>query len=310
MLESDWAQTKQAAPWIRFGADGWRLDVAAEINDDDFWREFRRRVRAVNPEAYIVAEVWHEDHRWLQGDQFDAYMNYPLGHAILSFAAGDHRDEAAIDSQASVREGMRRVDGPAFLERVDHLLRTYDPAITAAQLNLLGSHDTPRIVTLCGGDTAAVRLATVAQMTLPGAPCIYYGDEIGMSGGNDPDCRGPFPADPSAGDQALRAFVRGVAALRHRHAALRDGPVTRAGAAGLAAAYLRADDREAFVVALNAGEALARLDVDFPDLDGRRLEPASPDGWGWPPGEPVQVVGGRASIELPARSARLLVAAR
>ena len=68
-----------AEHWIRFGADGWRLDVAAEIDDDEFWREFRRRVKAVNPDAYIVAEVWNEDHRWLQGDQFDAYMNYPLG---------------------------------------------------------------------------------------------------------------------------------------------------------------------------------------------------------------------------------------
>ena len=82
-----------AEHWIRFGADGWRLDVAAEIDDDEFWREFRRRVKAVNPDAYIVAEVWNEDHRWLQGDQFDAYMNYPLAFAILSFAAGGHRDQ-------------------------------------------------------------------------------------------------------------------------------------------------------------------------------------------------------------------------
>ncbi len=297
-----------AEHWIRFGADGWRLDVAAEIDDDNFWREFRRRVRAVNPEAYIVAEVWHEDHRWLQGDQFDAYMNYPLGYALLSFAAADHRDDAAIDSQAAIRDGMRRVDGHGFLDRVDHLLRTYDPAITAVQLNLLGSHDTPRILTLCGGDTAAIRLATVAQMTLPGAPCIYYGDEIGMAGGNDPDCRGSFPVDPAAGDRELRAFVRGVATLRRRHPALRDGAFARAGAAGLSAAYVRTDDREAFVVALNASEAPARLDVDLPDLGGRSLMPVAPDGWAWAPGDPVRVADGRASIELPARGARLLVA--
>jgi neopullulanase len=299
-----------AEHWIRFGADGWRLDVAAEIDDDDFWREFRRRVRALNPEAYIVAEVWHEDHRWLQGDQFDAYMNYPLGYAILAFAAGDHRDEAAIEAQADVRAGMRRADGTAFLDRVNHLLRTYDPAITAVQLNLLGSHDTPRILTLCGGDTTAIRLATVAQMTLPGAPCIYYGDEIGMTGGGDPDCRGPFPDDPSAGDRELRAFVRGVAALRHGHPALRGGAFARAGAAGPAAAYLRADDREAIVVALNAGESPVHLAVDLPELDGRSLVPLSPDGWSWAPGAPVKVVDGRTTFELPARAARLLHAVR
>ena len=103
-----------AEHWIRFGADGWRLDVAAEIDDDEFWREFRRRVKAVNPDAYIVAEVWVEDHRWLKGDQFDAYMNYPLGFAALSFAAAHHRDEDVIAQHGDVRNGVRREDGPGF----------------------------------------------------------------------------------------------------------------------------------------------------------------------------------------------------
>ena len=83
-----------AEHWIRFGIDGWRLDVADEIDDDEFWREFRRRVKALNPEAYIVAEIWPEDRRWLRGDQFDAYMNYPLAGAILSFCGGDHARHA------------------------------------------------------------------------------------------------------------------------------------------------------------------------------------------------------------------------
>ena len=85
-----------AEHWIRFGADGWRLDVAAEIDDDEFWREFRRRVKAIDPDAYIVAEIWYEDHRWLQGDQFDAFMNYPLAEAAISFAAGRHLDEHVV----------------------------------------------------------------------------------------------------------------------------------------------------------------------------------------------------------------------
>ena len=113
-----------AEHWIRFGADGWRLDVAAEIDDDDFWREFRRRVKAIDPEAYIVAEIWYEDHRWLQGDQFDAYMNYPLGFAALGFAAGGHRDDGAIAAHADVREGVRHDDGRTFLDRVSHQLST------------------------------------------------------------------------------------------------------------------------------------------------------------------------------------------
>ena len=76
-----------AEHWLRFGIDGWRLDVPNEIDDDAFWREFRRRCRAVNPEAYLVGEIWDDAGRWLQGDQFDAVMNYPITKAILGFAA-------------------------------------------------------------------------------------------------------------------------------------------------------------------------------------------------------------------------------
>lgn len=294
-----------AEHWIRFGADGWRLDVAAEIDDDEFWREFRRRVKAVNPEAYIVAEVWFEDHRWLHGDQFDAYMNYPLGFAALSFAAGSHRNQAVIDRHHEVRAGIRPDDGRAFLDRVGHQLRTYDPAITAVQLNLLGSHDTPRILTLCDGDRDAVRMAMLVQLTLPGAPCIYYGDEIGMEGAHDPDCRRSFPTDEAAWDRDLRDYVRGLIALRRREPALRGGAFEPAGASGMAAGYGRLLEGGGFLVCLNAGEEPASLEVDAGGAGGR-LDPVVPEGWPWDAGEPVAVEGGRAVVELGARSARLL----
>ena len=295
-----------AEHWIRFGSDGWRLDVAAEIDDDEFWREFRRRVKGANPDAYIVAEVWNEDHRWLQGDQFDAYMNYQLAFAILSFAAGDHRDQSAIDAHMDVRAGMRHDDGWGFLHRVEHQLRTYDPDVVAVQLNLLGSHDTARIRTICGDDLAAVRLATLAQLTLPGAPCVYYGDEIGMAGGHEPASRAAYPADPAGGDRELRGFVRAAIRLRHEHAALRRGWFAPLAADGTAAAYRRGDDVEQFVVCLNAGEAPATLELHLPDLDGRVLETVAPDGWPWPGADPAGVVEGRVAIDLPARGARLL----
>ena len=267
-----------AEHWIRFGADGWRLDVAAEIDDDEFWREFRRRVKAVDPDAYIVAEIWNEDQRWLQGDQFDAYMNYPLAFAILSFAAGEHRDQATIDAHGDVRNGVRHEDGWGFLARVEHQLQAYDPDVVAVQLNLLGSHDMARIRTICGGDMAAVQLATLAQMTLPGAPCIYYGDEVGLAGGHDPGCRGAYPSDPAGGDRAMRDFVRGVVRLRHREPALRRGSFANAGADGLAAAYLRADGDDAFVVCLNAGEEPAWLELVLPGRDGAALAAIAPRG--------------------------------
>jgi cyclomaltodextrinase / maltogenic alpha-amylase / neopullulanase len=295
-----------AEHWIQFGADGWRLDVAAEIDDDDFWREFRRRVKAVNPDAYIVAEVWVEDHRWLKGDQFDAYMNYPLGFAALSFAASHHRDEAVIAQHGDVRAGVRREDGPGFVGRLQYALTTYAPEVNAVQLNLLGSHDMPRILSICAGDRDAVRLASLVQMTVGGAPCIYYGDEIGLAGGHDPYSRGSFPVDEAAWDHEQLAYTRGLTALRHAHRALRRGEFAIAGAAGMTAAYVRSDAAEAFVVCLNAGDEDARLELSLSGLDGRTLVPEMPGGWPWAAGDAVTVADGRASVSIPARGARLL----
>lgn len=296
-----------AEHWIRFGADGWRLDVAAEIDDDEFWREFRRRVKGVDPEAYIVAEIWHEDHRWLGGDQFDAFMNYPLAEVAISFCAGRHLDERVIGQHGELVANIRREDGPTFARRLTHAISCYDPAVNAVQLNLLGSHDTPRVLTMCGGDRDALRLATIVQMTVGGAPCVYYGDEIGMAGEQDPHCRSAFPTDESAWDRDLLAFFRGAIALRHRHAALRRGAFDVVGAAGMAAAYRRSDADASFVVCLNAGDEPAVLDLSLPGLEGRILAPVTPEGWPWPAGADVAVADdGHAALEIPARGARLL----
>jgi cyclomaltodextrinase len=293
-----------AEHWIRFGADGWRLDVAAEIDDDDFWREFRRRVKAIDPEAYIVAEIWHEDHRWLQGDQFDAYMNYPLAEAIISFCAGSHLDMRVVGQHGELAASIRPEDGPTFAGRLTYALNTYDPAINAVQLNLLGSHDTPRILTMCGGDVASVRLATLVQMTVGGAPCIYYGDEIGMAGEQDPFSRGSFPVGPAAGDTELRAFVGALAALRHANRALRRGELAVVGAAGMTAAYRRSDDDATFIVCLNAGAEPARLGVELPGFPGRTLVEVELPGAD--AGAPMPVADGRAEIDIPARGGRIL----
>ena len=205
-----------AEHWLRFGIDGWRLDVPAEIDDPAFWQEFRRRCRAVNPEAYLVGEIWDEAPEWLLGDRFDALMNYPLGTAIIGFASAGRLDSAIIEQHGTYRRMLAPLDAPAFARRLDHLMSVYDPAITAVQLNLLGSHDAPRLLTLLQRDRDAARVAMLLQLILPGAPCIYYGDEIGMEGGNDPDCRRAFPVDPGAGDRELRAFVQALLAASPR----------------------------------------------------------------------------------------------
>ena len=257
-----------AEHWIRFGIDGWRLDVPEEVAED-FWREFRARVRDVSPEAYLVGEVWHPKPEWLQGEHFDAFMNYPLMRAIVGFVGGRHLDMDAVRSQRTLAAGLDPLDAEGFVGRVRGLEAMHDPAVTAVQLNLLGSHDTPRLRTLLGGDLDAVRLAYLAQLTLPGAPCIYYGDEIGMLGGADPGCRAGFPPDPAAWTSVPHDWVADLIALRHSSAALRDGELAFLGARGMAAAWWRRHGEDAFVVVLNAGEEPLDWELALPSAVGR-----------------------------------------
>ena len=251
-----------AEHWLRFGIDGWRLDVPADVDDATFWPEFRQRVRAVKPDAYLVGEIWTESPEWLTGDRFDALMNYPLGMAILGFASGGRLDHGALAGQSDYRKFLQPLDGPAFAERVRQLLALHDPAITAVQYNLIGSHDAPRPRTVLDGDLAAARLATLLQLTLPGTPSIYYGDELGMQGGPDPDCRRGFPVAPDEEALEMRAFVRAAVHARREHVALRRGTATVAGADGQAIAIAREAEGRRAVVAVNSGREPTTLVVD------------------------------------------------
>lgn len=248
-----------AEHWLRFGIDGWRLDVPAEIDDEAFWQEFRAHCRTVRPDAYLVGEIWRIAPDWLRGDRFDALMNYPLAEAILGFAGGPSLDMDVVRSHHEYGLSMGPLDGPGFAARLIETLEAYDPAVVSVQLNLLGSHDAPRLRTVLGGDDAAVRLATILQMTLPGAPCIYYGDEIGLAGGNDPACRAAFPWDEARWDTGLRAFVREVVRLRSDEPALRHGETTILAAADDAVAYERRLDERTVIVAVNAGVTATAL---------------------------------------------------
>jgi len=289
-----------AEHWLRFGIDGWRLDVPADVDDPTFWPEFRRRVRAVRPDCYLVGELWGESPEWLTGDRFDALMNYPLGMAILGFASGGRLDQAAIDGQSDYRAFLRPLDGPAFGQRVHALLELHDPAVSAVQYNLIGSHDTPRARTVLGGDVAALRLAMLLLLTLPGAPSIYYGDEIALEGGPDPDCRRAYPVAPDEAALAHRAFVRAVAQARLDRRALRRGTATVVVTSGQAIVIAREADGERALVAVNAGRDGARLELPDPAaVDG--LEPLE-----LPVVSAGRLVAGRV-LELPPQSALVLV---
>ncbi|MDQ3128561.1 MAG: alpha-amylase family glycosyl hydrolase, partial [Chloroflexota bacterium] len=287
-----------AEHWLRFGIDGWRLDVPADIEDESFWPEFRARVRAVKPDAYLVGEIWTESPEWLSGDRFDALMNYPLGMAILGFASAGQLDQAAIDGQSDYRKYLVALDGPSFAERLNRLFALHDPATTSVQYNLIGSHDAPRPRTCLAGDVGALRLATLLQLSLPGTPSIYYGDELGMEGGPDPDCRRGYPVTPDTGELAMRAFTRAAVHARRDHVALRRGSVAIAAADGQAIALVRSADGERALIAINSGREAMRLVVDRSTVAGL-AQIALPE-----------VAAGRivdgSTIELPAQGALVL----
>ncbi|MGQ9778478.1 MAG: glycoside hydrolase family 13 protein [Bacillota bacterium] len=223
--------------WTTLGIDGWRLDVPNEV-PFFFWRYFRRLVREINPEAYLVGEIWDDGRPWLQGDTFDAVMNYPWRELVVKFLA------------------TREIDLARFVEGLAELRARYPEEVTLGLFNLLGSHDTPRFLTLAGGDKRRLKLAALFQFTYPGVPVVYYGDEVGLTGGEDPDCRKTMPWAPEEQDQDLLTFYRRLGAIRKNSPALWDGTflsVYQDNAAGIWA-YLREAGEERLLVVMNTSE--------------------------------------------------------
>lgn len=182
--------------WVReFNIDGWRLDVANEV-DHAFWRDFRREVKAIKPDLYILGEIWHDSMPWLRGDQFDAVMNYPFTTNILSLFA---------KQTITVKE---------FVENMTNVIHMYPKNVNEVSFNLVGSHDTPRIVTECGEDIERVKQVYSLMLTFIGTPCIYYGDEIGMTGEQDPGCRKCMEWDKTLQDRELFAHIQKLIQLR------------------------------------------------------------------------------------------------
>ncbi|MCU0961916.1 MAG: glycoside hydrolase family 13 protein, partial [Pirellulaceae bacterium] len=212
--------------WIReYDIDGWRLDVPAEIKTPGFWEEFRSRTRAIKSDVYLVGEIWREAAEWLRGDRFDATMNYRFAAAAIALAGGQRVSQTLVSNRSY--EPFPGIDAAEYARRTASLIAEQ----RWPQLNLLGSHDAPRVISIARGDRATLRLATLLQMTFPGAPCVYYGDEIALRGTKrydrphrDQDARWPFPwHDPTAWDHDMLQLVRALIALRHRYAALRTG---------------------------------------------------------------------------------------
>jgi glycosidase len=272
------------------GIDGWRLDVPNEV-PLPFWHEWCALVRRINPEAYVVGEIWERADQWLDGRAFDAVMNYEFAKPAIAWVI-DRRE---------------KITASEFDRRLAELRMAYAPECSYAMMNLLDSHDTDRIASMARNpdrkynhlnreqegnpydagrpgdeDRARQRLLALLQMTYVGAPMVYYGDEAGMWGSNDPNNRRPMLWDdlpPNQNpqerpDAAMREHYRSVIGLRRSLPALRTGSyrTVLADDAQDVLAFVREKDGQRVVVALNASTkpATVSLPVDgaFRDVFG------------------------------------------
>ncbi|MGG6432536.1 alpha-glycosidase [Anoxybacillus sp. D401a] len=236
-----------ATYWIReFDIDGWRLDVANEV-DHQFWREFRQAVKAIKPDVYILGEIWHDAMPWLRGDQFDAVMNYPFTNGALNYFA-----------KGNVRASE-------FANTIIHVWHNYPQNVNEVAFNLLGSHDTPRILTQCNEQKEKVKLMFTFQLSFSGSPCIYYGDEIGLTGGQDPLCRKCMVWEKEKQDRDLFAHVQTLISLRKQYRALRFGEfhVLETNDETNHIAYVKTYDDETIVCVLNNRETALEWTVPF-----------------------------------------------
>jgi cyclomaltodextrinase / maltogenic alpha-amylase / neopullulanase len=239
-----------ATYWVQeLGVDGWRLDAPADLSHD-FWRDFRKAVKAVRPDAYLVGEIWEGPCEWVQGDRFDGVTNYMWrGAAYTYFAEGKM---SPTDFDKALRE----------------IRETCAPEATDQMLNMLSSHDADRLATRCNNDMFRIGQCVLFQMTYPGVPCIYYGDEIGIEGGHDPDNRRAFEWDTHRWDGGLHEFYKQLIRLYHEHVALQRGGYRTALIHDdqRLFGYLREYDSEKALVLFNSSDAEQCAVVAIKDL--------------------------------------------
>jgi glycosidase len=263
--------------WIERGADGWRLDVPNEIDDDSFWAEFRQVVKSANRDACIIGEIWLADPRWVDDKHCDGLMHYPLRAAVLDCLTG-------------------KKNAAWFADTAEYLLKLYPRENVYSMYLTMGTHDTERALTLLGGNLDKLKLAFLFQFAWPGAPSIYYGDEVGLEGGKDPECRGAFPWEKSAWKGDLHAWVQNLIAVRVARPSLRRGDYTRIMVDEARGVYVftRTLGEETTLVALNTGSQTQEIVLPVKTL--------------WPGGyalrslldhRPQPILRGKINLKLP-----------
>lgn len=182
--------------WIKeCNIDGWRFDVGNELSFC-FYEKLKKRLKPIKDDIYIIAEIWHDSNRWLRNGYIDSTMNYSLCSAINDYAL------------------YQKIDGNDFNSRYLHLLSRLSVVHSKLSFNLLDSHDTKRVMNMADNDKIKVKNAFLMLFLLPGSPCLYYGTEIGLCGGDDPDNRRPMIWDEARWDMELFTFFRKLIRLR------------------------------------------------------------------------------------------------
>ncbi|MBN1266481.1 MAG: alpha-glucosidase C-terminal domain-containing protein [Anaerolineales bacterium] len=224
--------------WLEeFGVDGWRMDSACKV-PQRFWRKVRTALKHDFPESFLLGEIWGSTRPWSDGSTFDGVSHYRLRDLILKYTfKGVDSEDVAFDLEQLVVDA-----GEA----------------SPWMLTSLGSHDTPRLWREAGGDLARLKIALILQMTLPGVPAVYYGDEIGLDGGEDPDNRRAMPWAAEMWNQEVLALHRRLIKLRRDQPALTHGTLEMVGARDHLLIYRRCFEAQQLLVVLNTGEQPCR----------------------------------------------------
>ncbi len=314
-----------ARRWLKAGASGWRLDVSGDASfPNGYWESFRAVVRATDPQALTISETWQKDStllRMLRGDRLDTTMNYRLRDAVLGLLT-----PGTFDSKGFADSGYQ-ISVSDFADRLASVREDYPDAAYYSLMNLLDSHDTERLLwTLTPGveTTAAkegnatnvadgkrrVRIASLIQFTVPGSPTVYYGDEVGMTGDDDPDDRRTYPWADRGGspDTAMLAHYTALADLRDELAALTDGDfrVLLTDDDDETVAYGRKTGAAAAIVAINRSAAERTLTIPVGGYLPDGVSLARRLGVGVAASGSVAVAGGTIVLTLPALSAVIL----
>ena len=223
--------------------DGWRLDVSDEV-DHEFWRAFRKSIKSMKPDAYIIGENWLNSLPWLMGDQFDAVMNYPFTRNCIQYFAYSNISETQ------------------FRNYINSIQMKYTQQVNEVMFNLLDSHDTARFLTLTGCNKNSLKMAAAFQFTYIGTPCIYYGTEIGMEGSGDPDCRRTMDWNEEHWDKELLRYYKQLISIRKKSEALRRGTFSWLEVKDDLIAFERKTDKETAIVIINNHEKEESFSID------------------------------------------------